>query len=49
MDICGKREMDLLQQLGFTRTAGSPEELQAAEILKAQCEALGAPAILQPF
>lgn len=49
MEICGNREMELLQKLSFTRTAGSPEELQAAEILKAECEAMGVPAILQDF
>ncbi len=49
MEICGNREMELLKKLGFTRVAGSPEELQAAEILKAECEALGVPAILQDF
>ena len=49
MDICGKREMELLEKIGFTRTAGSAEELQAAEILKAECEALGVPVILQDF
>lgn len=49
MEICGNREMDLLKKLGFTRVAGSAEELQAAELLKAECEALGVPAILQEF
>lgn len=49
MDICGNREMELLKKIGFTRVAGSAEELQAAEILKAECEAMGVPAILQEF
>lgn len=49
MDICGNREMDLLKRIGFTRVAGSAEELQAAEILKGECEAMGVPAILQDF
>ncbi len=49
MEICGKREFDLLKKIGFTRVAGSPEELQAAEILKAECESIGVPAVIEPF
>lgn len=49
MNVSGKRAMELLERLGFTRVAGSPEELQAAEILKAQCEAIGVPAQLESF
>ena len=37
MEICGKREMELLEKIGFTRIAGSPEEEKAAQILKAEC------------
>ena len=32
MDISGKRAMELLEKLNFTRVAGSAEELRAAEI-----------------
>lgn len=49
MEISGKREMDLLERIGFTRVAGSEEELRAAEILKAECESIGVPAQLQSF
>ena len=49
MEICGKREFALLEKIGFTRIAGSPEELQAAEILKSECDAMGVPAIIEPF
>ncbi len=49
MDISGSRAMELLQKIGFTRVAGSPEELRAAEILKAECEAIGVPAQLEKF
>ncbi len=49
MDICGNREMELLKKIGFTRVAGSAEELAAAEILKAECEAMGVPAFLLDF
>lgn len=49
MEICGKREMELLKKIGFTRIAGSPEEEKAAQILKEECDKLGVPAIIQPF
>lgn len=49
MEVSGKRAMDLLKKIGFTRVAGSLEELQAAEILKAECEAIGVPAELEGF
>lgn len=49
MEVSGKRAMDLLTKIGFTRVAGSPEELRAAEILKAECESIGVPAELQSF
>lgn len=49
MEVSGKRAMDLLTKIGFTRVAGSPEELQAAEILKAECEAIGVAAELESF
>ena len=49
MEICGKREWELLEKIGFTRIAGSPEEEKAAQILKEECDKLGVPAIIQPF
>lgn len=49
MEICGKREWELLEKIGFTRIAGSPEEEKAARILKEECDKLGVPAIIQPF
>ena len=49
MQISGRRAMALLEKIGFTRVAGSPEELKAAEILKAECEAIGVAAELQSF
>ena len=49
MEICGKREMELLKKIGITRIAGSPEEEKAAQILKAECDAIGVPAIIEPF
>lgn len=49
MEVSGKRAMELLEKIGFTRVAGSPEELKAAEILKAECEAIGVQAELESF
>ncbi len=49
MQICAEREMELLKKIGFVRVAGSPEELKAAEILKAECESVGVPAVIEPF
>ena len=33
MKICGKREFELLQKIGFVRMGGTEEELKAAKIL----------------
>lgn len=49
MKISGERELELLKKIGFTRVAGSEEEKRAAEILKAECEAIGAPAVMESF
>lgn len=49
MEICGQREMDLLKKIGFTRVAGSEEEYKAAEILRAECQGIGVPAVIEPF
>ena len=39
----------LLEKLYFVRTSGSKEELEAANIIKNECEALGVPAHLEEF
>lgn len=44
-----QRAFDLLGRIGFTRIAGSPEELKAAEMLKAECESFGLRAEIEPF
>ncbi len=41
--------MTMLQETAYIRMSGTPEELKAAEYLKAQCEKLGLTAILEPF
>ncbi len=40
---------DLVERLSFVRWGGTPEEKKAAEILKAEVEALGGTAELMPF
>lgn len=44
-----KRAFDLLGRMAFTRIAGTPEELKAAELLKAECESFGLSAAIEPF
>lgn len=43
------RAFALLGKIGFTRIGGTPEELKAAEILKAECESFGLAATIEPF
>lgn len=43
------KSFDLLNDLYFVRTGGSPEELKAANILKAECEKLGVDSYLETF
>ena len=49
MKIDGNREFELLKKFGFTRLAGSEEELAAANILKAEAESLGVETTLESF
>lgn len=43
------KSFELLNKLYFVRTGGSKEELEAANIIKAECEALGVEAHLESF
>lgn len=45
----GNRMFELLTKIGYTRIGGSSEELQTAEILKAEVEKLGGEACIVPF
>ena len=49
MKIDGKREFDFLNKIGFIRTAGSSEELKAAEMIKAEVESIGISASIEAF
>lgn len=49
MNICKDRAFEVLKRLSFQRIAGTPEELQAAELLKAECDKVGVPAVIESF
>ena len=43
MNICKDRAFEVLTRLSVPRIAGTPGELAAAELLKAECEKIGVP------
>ena len=45
----GKTYKQIFRETDYVRCSGTPEELRAAEYLKAHCEALGAQAHIEPF
>ncbi len=49
MNICKDRAFEVLKRLSFPRIAGTPGELEAAELLKAECEKYGVPAVIETF
>lgn len=49
MRIDGEREFELLKKIGFVRTGGSIEELEAANILKSEVESIGLKAEVEAF
>ena len=49
MKIDGNREFELLKKIGFIRTAGSEEELKAANMIKDEIESIGVDAVIEPF
>ncbi len=49
MKVCGKRELDLLNKIGFVRMGGTEEELKAANILMDEIKAMGLEPRLEPF
>ena len=49
MNICKDRAFEVLKRLSFSRIAGTPGELEAAELLKAECEKAGVPAVIEAF
>ena len=44
-----KTAYELLKEIGFVRVSTTPEELKAAEIIKASVEALGLKAKIETF
>ena len=49
MFVNGEREFALLQKIGFIRTAGTQEELRAAQILLDEVKSLGISGEIEPF
>ncbi|MBQ3008747.1 MAG: M28 family peptidase [Oscillospiraceae bacterium] len=49
MKICGKREFDLLNKIGFVRMGGTDEEMQAAKILMEEIESIGLTPVCEAF
>ncbi len=49
MGVCGKREFELLNKIGFVRYGGSEEELKAANMLLDELNTLGVKGELEPF
>lgn len=49
MSISGERAYDLLEKIAFTRTAGSQEELRAANILLDEIRSIGLDGTLESF
>ena len=49
MPVCKNRAWEKLEQLSFVRVAGTPEELKAAELLKAECEKIEVEAVIEDF
>jgi len=49
MNICKDRAFEVLTRLSVPRIAGTPGELAAAELLKAECDKIGVPAVIEAF
>ena len=49
MNYDAKRAFEFLNKIGFVRTAGSEEELRAAQMIQAECAAIGVDAIIEEF
>lgn len=48
-EICGKREFDLLNKIGFVRMGGTDEEMKAAKILMDEIKSIGVEPVYEPF
>ncbi|MBQ7902142.1 MAG: M20/M25/M40 family metallo-hydrolase [Oscillospiraceae bacterium] len=49
MEICGKRQFELLEKMSFVRMGGTEQELAAANILMDEIKAMGLEPVLEPF
>ena len=49
MSLCKERAFEVLKKISFERIAGTEKELEAAHILKEECEKVGIPAVIEDF
>ena len=49
MGLCKERAFEVLKRLSFERIAGTDKELEAANLLKAECDKVGIPAVIEDF
>jgi len=49
MEVCGNRMYQLLEKIGFTRMAGTEEELRAAEMIREELASFGLESHLETF
>jgi len=49
MNICKDRAFEVLKRLSVPRIAGTPGEMAAAELLKAECDKINIPAVIEEF
>lgn len=49
MSLCKDRAFEVLKRLSFERIAGTDKELEAAHLLKAECDKVGIPAVIEEF
>ena len=49
MGLCKERAFEVLKRLSFERIAGTEKELEAANLIKAECEKVGIPTVIEDF
>lgn len=49
MSLCKDRAFEVLKRLSFERIAGTEKELEAAHLLKAECDKAGVSAVIEEF
>jgi hypothetical protein len=49
MGLCKERAFEVLKRLSFERIAGTEKELEAANLIKDECEKVGIPTVIEDF